>query len=69
MKLSYLNDTNRPIRLHVATEIHGVQTDMSPIEPQEIRYFMLPDGVSPFLKLWDYGEYLVLLVSYTTEEG
>lgn len=68
MKIRYMNDTNRSMHIHPATEMHGVVCDMSSIAPHEMRYFDIPDGSSPFLKLWDYTDHLVLLVSFSEEE-
>lgn len=69
MKLKYFNDTKQPISIHPATQSHGVQCDMSNIDPLEVRVFQLPDGATPWIKLWDHADYgLTLLVSYELEE-
>lgn len=69
MKFQYLNDTQRVISIHPATELHGCQCDMSPIKHGELRTFILPEGTYPWVKMWDHGgEYgLCILVSPTIE--
>lgn len=58
-KLMFFNDTKREIRLHPATETHGVICDMSPIQPLEQRVFTLPYRTTPIIKQWDDGSLLV----------
>lgn len=58
-KFVYFNDTQKDIRIHPATRIHGCQCDMSPIKPYEEREFILPEGTYPWLKQWDNGRILV----------
>ncbi|MBU9710893.1 hypothetical protein [Evansella tamaricis] len=65
MKIKYVNDTKQPINIHPATKTHGVLCDISPIKPLEERVFSLPDGVTPWIKLWEHDDSgLMLLVSY-----
>jgi hypothetical protein len=69
MTFEFFNDTGRVISIHSATEAHGTKGDMEPIQPMSIREFELPEGKTPWIKLWDYGEErggLQLLVSSTT---
>ncbi|WP_147535189.1 DnaA N-terminal domain-containing protein [Bacillus marasmi] len=64
-KFVYINDTNRKVIIHPATETHGTKCDMAPIQPLEQRVFYLPKDTNPWVKMWDHGEKggLVILVS------
>lgn len=62
----FYNDTNKEVRVHPATEMHGCTWDMSVIEHLEERIFHLPAGTIPWVKMWDYGDYLSILVSPKT---
>jgi hypothetical protein len=55
VEVKFLNDTGRTVSIHSATKEHGCQVDMSDIKSMELRVFELPEGTSPFIKLWDYG--------------
>lgn len=69
MKFKYFNDTKRIVRIHPATIVHGCEVDTSPIQPQEIRTFILPEGTYPWVKMWDYGvSGLSILVSPERDE-
>jgi hypothetical protein len=65
MKFTFLNDTGRTVYVHVATQLHGTICDASPINHLESRVFEVPEGSSPLVKMWDYGEQhgLQILVS------
>jgi hypothetical protein len=65
-KFSYFNDTQKVVHLHTATQIHGTECDMSPIQPLEIREFILPEGTYPWVKQWKDG---TLLVSPTRDDA
>jgi hypothetical protein len=68
-KFVYFNDTNRIVSIHPATQTHGCEVDMSGIQPQTIREFILPEGTYAWVKMWDYGERgLQILVSPTSYE-
>jgi hypothetical protein len=68
-KFVYFNDTNRIVSIHPATQTHGCEVDMSGIQPQTIREFILPEGTYAWIKMWDYGERgLQILVSPTSYE-
>lgn len=67
MHITYINDTNRNVHVHPATREHGVQFNENVLEPMSLTYFHMPDNVNPFIKLWDHGEHLTLLVSYTSK--
>ncbi|RFU67479.1 hypothetical protein D0469_14590 [Peribacillus saganii] len=56
MKFVYYNDTNRDVKIHPATKVHGTECDMSVIMPQEERTFYLPADTYAWVKMWDYGE-------------
>ena len=58
-KFIYFNDTKQEVRIHPATETHGVSCDMSPIKPLSTREFELPEGTYALLKQWDNGTILV----------
>jgi hypothetical protein len=59
----FYNDTNKAYNIHPATEIHGIECDMSPIPPRAARKFKVPKGVSPFVKVWEYDDSNTILVS------
>ena len=59
----YLNDTGRDVNIHPATELHGCKCDMNTIKHLEERFFLLPEGTIPWVKMWDYGDSLSILVS------
>lgn len=69
MKFVYFNDTNRVVKIHPATFLHGCSGDETPISPREQRLFILPEGTYPWVKMWDYGEKigLQILVSPVTD--
>ncbi|WP_375199565.1 hypothetical protein [Bacillus sp. RS11] len=69
VKFKYCNDTNREISIHPGTFIHGcIAEDKSPIKPQEVRLFILPQDTYPWLKMWDYGDKgLQILISPCTD--
>ena len=69
MKFEFVNDTGRKVGIHPATLENGVKVNTTPIEPLEIREFILPDGTYPWMKLWDYGERgLSILISPQKDE-
>lgn len=55
MKLDFFNDTKRALRLHIGTEGTGARQ----IPPRCWASFDLPDGCTPFVKLWEDGTLLV----------
>lgn len=64
MRFVYFNDTGREVLIHPATKIHGTECQMEPIQPLEQRIFTLPEGTSPWIKMWDLKEIgLSMLVS------
>lgn len=67
MQFLYYNDTKRTVRIHPATKSHGTECDMNDILAGEMRMFHLPEGLSPWVKMWDYGgeHGLQILVSPT----
>lgn len=67
-KFAYYNDTQRKVTIHSATEFHGTKCDMSTIQHGEIREFILPEGTYAWVKMWDYGSNLSILVSPTKYE-
>jgi hypothetical protein len=56
MKLQFYNDTGRVVDIHPATLANGCDVDEQPIQPGTIRTFTLPNGSTPWVKLWDYGD-------------
>jgi len=71
MRFPFYNDTGRVVSIHIATKSHGTVCDMSDIQPLELRWFEIPDGTIPFIKMWDYSKYgrgLSILVSPSTED-
>lgn len=65
-KFAFFNDTSKPIRIHIATEMHGVKCDMSPIQPLTVREFILPEDTYAWVKQWNDG---TILVSPTKDKG
>jgi len=67
MQLIYYNDTGRDVLIHPATYAYGCTTDIDIIRPSERCLFTLPEGVTPEIKMWDYGDKgLSILVTPTT---
>ena len=62
-KFVYYNDTNRMVTIHPATTTHGCEVDMRYISPLEERVFILPKGTYPWMKMWDNGSHIQILVS------
>lgn len=62
MRFVFHNDTGRIVKIHPATESHGIKCDMGDIKPLEARFFYLPDKTYPFIKMWDYGEEIGLSI-------
>lgn len=59
----FYNDTNREVVVHPGTKMHGCECDMTPIKHLEERVFILPVGTVAWVKMWDYGRNLTILVS------
>ena len=59
----FFNDTRKEYVIHSATAIHGIECDMSPIPPQTSRKFKVPKGIDPFVKVWEYDDSNLILVS------
>ncbi len=55
MKLDFFNDTKRALQLHIGTEPNNPRY----IPPRRMVTFNLPDGCTPFVKLWEDGTLLV----------
>lgn len=69
MKFVFFNDTGRIVDLHPALALNNdIECDPSEIKPLEERIFIMPDGTYPWVKLWDYGSCLQLLIQPRKEE-
>lgn len=49
--------------------MHGCTCNMNTIKHLEERFFLLPEGTIPWVKMWDYGDSLAILVSPKTIEN
>lgn len=62
MKIKYYNDTGRVVSIHPATFSNGCTGNPNPIQPLEEREFKLPIGTYPWIKMWDDGEKVGLMI-------
>lgn len=67
-KFEFFNDTKKDVIIHIATESQGIEYDDSNIVPLTTRMFNLPNGTYSSAKLWDHGEFFVLLVRAVKDE-
>lgn len=70
MQLIYYNDTGRDVLIHPATYVYGCTADRDIIRPSERCFFTLPEGVTPEIKMCDYGDKgLSVLVIPADDDG
>lgn len=64
MKFVFFNDTGKEISIHPGSVAHNCENNR--IQHLQKAIFEVPEGCTPFVKMWDYSDYgmgLSLLVS------